>query len=485
MTNASAQLRSLQESIRQLPLFSELSRSDVAELCRSSNRVFAAPGDVIIKEGAPGDSLFVILSGAVEISKMEGEQEIVLASRGPGEFLGEMSLLEQRPRTATARTVRQSELLEIGPEAFRKLLESNPTIASTVLRTMAVRLRSSEATLIQREKLASLGTLAAGLAHELNNPAAAIRRSSDYLREAFDTWRRLTADLQTLVLSETEAVRLSELERNISGCGSMRARDPALADEEDRLISELERLDVEEPWEIGPAMVAYGWTVERLADLLASFRPSNLRPVVKWLGSGLAVQQLIEEIQGSAEAISNIVRSVKSYAYLDQAPLKEIDLRASLEDTLMILNHKLKHGIEVVRDFEPDLPHVTAYAGELNQVWTNLIDNAVQAMDGTGTLELHARRIGDQVEIRIADSGPGIAPELHSRIFEPFFTTKPQGVGTGLGLHISYNIVVNRHRGRIDVASRPGRTEFRVLLPIRMAEVATGTSAAIVQRSEG
>lgn len=483
MTNASTQMRSLQEALSQLPLFSELSAGDLAQLCRSSERVFAQSGDVIIEEGAPGDSLFVIMSGGVEITKTEGGQEIVLASRGAGDFLGEMSLLEQRPRTATARATTESELLEIGPQAFRRLLESNPSIASSVLRTMAGRLRSSEAILMQQEKLASLGTLAAGLAHELNNPAAAVRRSSEHLQEAFEKWRRLTADLQMLSLDDVEAGRLLELERNIAGCGSMRPSDSASQEKEEEVIGELERLDVEEPWDIAPAMVAYGWTVERVRDLSGDFRPSIMRPVVEWLGAGFAVQQLLEEIQHSAEAISHIVRAVKSYAYLDQAPLQEVDLRASLEDTLMILHHKLKQGVEVVRDFAPDLPTVEAYAGELNQVWTNLIDNAVQAMDGKGVLELRARRLGEEVEIRIADSGPGIAPEIRPRIFDPFFTTKPQGTGTGLGLHISHNIVVNRHRGRIDITSRPGRTEFRILLPLRMQKAERNTSVAPLRQA--
>ncbi len=192
--------------------------------------------------------------------------------------------------------------------------------------------------------------------------------------------------------------------------------------------------------------------------------------MLQWLGAGLEAQQLMEEIRSAGRAISDIVRAVKSYAYLDQAPVQDVDLRTSLEDTLMILNHKIKHGIEVVKDFPPDLPRVEAYAGELNQVWTNLVDNAIQAMDGAGRLELCARSLGQEVEIRIADSGSGIPPDVAPRIFEPFFTTKAQGVGTGLGLHIAHNIVVNHHKGRISFETRPGRTEFRIVLPTRLSD---------------
>ena len=219
-------------------------------------------------------------------------------------------------------------------------------------------------------------------------------------------------------------------------------------------------------------------TVERIAPLQKGFAEVRLPIVLRWLGSGLAAQQLMEEIQRASKAISDIVHAVKSYAYLDRAPVQDIDLRQSLEDTLMILNHKLKHGIEVVRAFEDDLPRVTGYTGELNQVWTNLIDNAIQAMEGKGRLELAARRLGNEVEIRIADSGPGISPEVAGRVFEPFFTTKAQGIGTGLGLHIAHNIVVNRHGGRLDFTSRQGRTEFRIVLPLGLSlSVGTGETS--------
>jgi signal transduction histidine kinase len=203
-------------------------------------------------------------------------------------------------------------------------------------------------------------------------------------------------------------------------------------------------------------MAAYGWTVERAESLGEAFDTPHLGPVLRWLGAGLAAQQLIDEIRRASEAISGIVGAVKSYAYLDQAPVQDVDVAKSIEDTLMILNHKLKHGVEVVRDFEPGLPRIEAYAGEINQVWTNIIDNAIQAMDGKGQLEIAARRIGDEVEVRIADSGPGIPREVADRIFEPFFTTKAQGVGTGLGLHIAHNIIVDRHRGRIGIRLRAG-----------------------------
>jgi signal transduction histidine kinase len=458
--------------IRQVPLFADLSAEEAGELWASAQRIAAKPGELVICEGNTGDSLYIILSGTLEVTKRDGERDITLATRQPGEFIGEMSMIEQQPRTASVRAITPSELLAIGPEAFHRLLAKRPAAATTLLRTVAGRLRSTEASLVQSDKLASLGTLAAGLAHELNNPSAAIQRSTGYLSEAFESWRRRTVELSALDLSPAERSSLMELEKGIAQCALERQPDVAARREESRLTDRLEELGVEEPWDVAPAMALYGWSVERVDTLPPLFAPAHLDPVLQWLGAGLAAQQLLDEIQRASKAISDIVRSVKSYAYLDQAPVQDVDVAASLDDTLMILNHKLKHGVEVVRDFAPDLPRVEAYAGELNQVWTNIIDNAAQAMDGKGRLEVGAKRLGEEVEVRIADSGPGIPADVAPRIFEPFFTTKAQGVGTGLGLHIAHNIIVNRHRGRISLDTRPGRTEFRIVLPVRIVQPA-------------
>ena len=477
MSTVSAQFRRLQEFIGRLPLFSGLSLADIEQLCRSATLTLLPPGTRFIREGDPGDSLFLVLSGKIEVSKRDGEQEVLLAVRGPGEVVGEMSLLEQWPRAASADTVEPTEVLEIGQGAFRKLLERRPALAASILRIMAGRLRSTEASLMQQEKLASLGTLAAGLAHELNNPAAAIQRSSLVLRDSFETWRQKTLDLHMLPLSAEERAELMRIENQILSGRPPRTSAVAASREEDALIDLLEELGLAEPWDLAPPLVAYGWNVARVAPLRAAFSPQVLRLGLEWLSAGLAVQQLIEEILMGSETISRIVRAVKSYAYLDQAPVKTVDITAGIEDTLMILHHKIKNGVTVNRDFAPDLPLVEAYAGELNQVWTNLIDNAVQAMEGTGVLDLRVRPAGEMVEVKIADDGPGIPPELQARIFDPFFTTKPQGVGTGLGLHIARNIVVNRHRGRMSVESRPGRTEFTVLLPRSLRREAKAAEA--------
>jgi signal transduction histidine kinase len=467
MASAAGGVASRKEFLQRLPLFEGLSPSDLQRLCRIVEEIRVPAGELVFEEGAPGDGLLVIVEGQLEVTKREAGQDLVLALRGPGEVIGEMSLLENVPRTASVRAVRDSVLLSISPGEFERLLAGSPSAATAILRTMTGRLRSTEALLMQREKLASLGTLAAGLAHELNNPAAAIQRSSAHLRDVLREWDERGAALGALELTPEQTRRLSELRGAVAGCGV--ASDDALAcsRDEDRLVDWLEARGFEEPWEVAPPLAAYGFTVERMSELTEAFAPDQLLAVVGWLSAGLGAQGLLEEIGQSAKLVSDIVKAVKTYSYLDQAPIQEVDLRESLENTLMILRHRLKEGVEVTRDFAPDLPPVEAFGSELNQVWTNIIDNAIDAMDGTGAVEIGARRVGaDHVEVEIADNGPVIPEEILPHIFDPFLTTKPPGVGSGLGLHIAYNIVVSHHRGRIDVESRPGRTVFRVTLPI-------------------
>jgi signal transduction histidine kinase len=459
--HAPAAMPPLEEIISRVPLFEGLDRAQMTQLCRSSRRVSVKTGDLLIEEGAPGHALYIVLSGELEVSKRADGGDVVLAVRKAGEFLGEMSLIERAPRTASARATTDGEMLEIDAAAFQSLIETNPGFGTTILQTMAGRLRSTEASLMQREKLASLGTLAAGLAHELNNPAAAIQRSSSYLREALEAGAARSAELAALALTDSERRELMSLQAALADA-SVGASSKAA---EDALTAKLEILGVENPWDIAPAMAAFGWTVEQVDAAVAAFQRADRTVVISWLGAQLAARQLVAEIEQSGRAISDIVRGVKSYTYLDQAAVQPVDIVRSLEDTLMVLKHKLKM-VKVVRDFQPGLPRVEAYAGELNQVWTNLIDNAVDAMDGTGTLTLRARCVGAMIEVRIADTGPGIPADVAERVFDPFFTTKPQGVGTGLGLHIARNIIANRHHGNLMFETGPDGTEFKIAVPL-------------------
>jgi signal transduction histidine kinase len=347
-----------------------------------------------------------------------------------------------------------------------------------ILHTVTSRLRSTESALIQNEKMAALGTLAAGLAHELNNPAAAIRRSAAQLRDALAEREKLAAQLHSLATDQHQQESLGTLQEEISERKTTaHVPDPlALSEQEDGLQEWLEDHGVGEAWELAPVLVSSGWDRDELERVAERFSVTQLPVVVRWLGAGSSVYGLLEEVGKSAEAMSEIVKAVKTYSYLDQAPIQEVDVRESLENTLVLLRPKIKAGVSITRDYADDVPRIEAYGSELNQVWTNIIDNAIDAMQAQGELALHICAKDSEVIVEIIDNGPGIPSELQPRIFEPFFTTKAPGAGTGLGLHIAYNIVVHKHHGQITVASEPGETRFRVVLPVRLARSNTSAS---------
>jgi signal transduction histidine kinase len=334
---------------------------------------------------------------------------------------------------------------------------------------VSLRLRQNEGLLRQSEKMAALGTLSAGLAHELNNPAAAVRRSARQLRTALTDWTRWTTDLARSNLTPEQLQMLETLRARIeSPATSTSPADPmAQSDRESEIQAWLEGHRVQDAWELAPALVSGGWELEPLTKLQGVFPAEMLTLLLKWLATGSLAYALLDEVGIGTERLSEIVQSVKAYSYLDQGPVQEVDVQQGLENTLVILRHKLKAGVAVKREYAPDLPHIEAHGSELNQVWTNILDNAVDAMHGEGELTLHTFRDGEKVVVEIQDNGPGISAEIQKRIFEPFFTTKPPGLGTGLGLHIAYTIV-NNHHGRIRVTSEPGKTCFEVTLPIQL-----------------
>lgn len=458
------------DELRRISFFADLATEDLEQLCQMARTVSVDSGELVFEEGSPGDALYVILDGELEVTKRQDGQTVVLALRRAGELVGEMSLLEQAPRSASVRALRESRLLVVSQAAFQTLLSCSPSAHLTILRTVTSRLRSTESMLVQNEKMASLGTLAAGLAHELNNPAAAIRRSVSQLRDALAQWQRTTTELGALAEPRQTEIVNALHETTVKRRAAPMVSDPlALSDQETELEDWLENNGVEQAWELAPVLVALGWDRDELARMAEPFSAAQQAVVLRWLASSSSVYGLLGEVGTSAEAISEIVKAVKMYSYLDQAPIQEVDVRESLETTLVILRPKLKARISITRDFADDTPRIEAYGSELNQVWTNIIDNAIGATHGRGELVLRTYTEGGDVVVEIVDNGPGIPPEVQRRIFDPFFTTKDPGVGTGLGLHIAYNIVVHKHHGQIQVASRPGETRFRVVLPVRLA----------------
>src|SRR5215212_220419 len=438
------------DELRRVPLFAGLSEEDLERLYQMAETVSIPAGQLVLQEGEPGDALYVVLDGELEITKRQGGQDILLAVSRAGEFLGEMPLLEQTPRSASVRTLRESRLLVISQAAFQTLLSCSPSAPLRILHTLTSRLRNNESVLMQNEKMAALGTLAAGLAHELNNPAAAIRRSAAQLRDALTEREHLAAELSTLTNDPDRAKIVSTLqEETAKRTTTPMPSDPlSLSDQEDELQEWLEHHSIEQAWELAPVLVSFGWDRDELERLTEHFSTIQLPVVVQWLAASSSVYGLLEEVGKSAEAISEIVKAVKTYSYLDQAPIQEVDVEESLENTLVILRPKTKPGISIVRDYADDVPRIEAYGSELNQVWTNIIDNAIDAARGQGELVLRTYAKDDDIIVEITDNGPGIPPEIQPRIFEPFFTTKAPGVGTGLGLHIAYNVVVHKHHGQ-------------------------------------
>ncbi|MGH8978997.1 MAG: sensor histidine kinase, partial [Acidimicrobiia bacterium] len=333
-----------------------------------------------------------------------------------------------------------------------------------------------EALARQREALVALGTLAAGLAHELNNPAAAATRAVDALEEACNAILVTLAQLVEHSLSADQYRQLDALRLELAA-ESPSGDSLEVADREEALVTWLDAHGVQDGWRVAPALAAAGADTAWCERLAGVSDDSTLGPGLDWVAGTLAIETLLAEVKESTGRVSTLVGAVRSYSQLDRASLQLIDVTEGIDTTLVILGHKLRDGVTVVPDYAADLPHIEANPGELNQVWTNLIDNAIDAMEGRGTLRVSARVDGDDVVVEIADTGPGMPADVRARAFEPFFTTKDVGKGTGLGLDISRRIVVERHHGDITIDASTEGTVMRVRLPRQQTESARPTSA--------
>jgi signal transduction histidine kinase len=459
---------SVPEEIKQIPLFADLGEEQVAAFWRMGQEMSFRKGELVFSEGDMPRGLYIVLSGELTIIKQIVGRQSVLARIPPGAFVGEISLLTGVPHTASAYAEEDSRLLILGVHLFQDTLNASPVIR-IILETMAQRIRATEAMVQQQEKLTALGKMAAGLAHELNNPSAANLRAARQLPAALTLLHDLVFKLNEFNLDQEQLSHLSELQQLLM----QRAARPVWldpleqSDREEALTSWLQSQGVGEPWRLAPTFVSGGVSVEELADLRDHLGSDIFEDALVWLEGMSTVSGLLTTIQQSASRMCDLVSAIKSYTYMDRSPIQEVNVHEALDDTLTILSHKLQ-GVTVERHYDPDLPIITAHGSQLNQVWTNLLENAIEAVQGKGHIDIRTWRNGERIVVEFADSGPGIPVEIQRRIFEPFFTTKDVGQGTGLGLDIAYRIVVHEHKGDIRFTTQPGDTRFQVTLPIAL-----------------
>ncbi|WP_020673963.1 ATP-binding protein [Amycolatopsis nigrescens] len=461
------------EFLRELFLFERLADDQLDWVLEHAVREDYPAGTAIIREGEPATCFYVLLSGALRLTRLVGGSELeLIRSDQRGAYCGATQFFmgqrgEQR-YSASVHAVSDLTFLTLPAEQFAARFGEWFPMATHLLEGMFLGWRNSDAVIGSRQRLLALGELSAGLTHELNNPAAAAVRATAALRERVAGMRHKLAllakkDIEPDLLEQLLDVQ-ERLVEEVASAPTLTAMRQA--DREDEIGDWLEAHEIEQGWDLAAIFAAAGLTAESLEQVLDSVGATLIDGAVRWLAYALETELLMAEIEDSTKRVSALVGAAKQYSQMDRAPHQWIDVHDGLESTLVMLTGKIGAGVTVVREFDRSLPPVPAYAGELNQVWTNLIDNAVAAMRGSGTLTIRTGRTDDLVRVEIRDTGPGIPAGIRDRIFEPFFSTKPAGEGTGLGLDISRRIIVDRHGGRLRVESEPGDTRFEILLPL-------------------
>jgi signal transduction histidine kinase len=451
-------------ALRLVEAFRDLSDDDISWLASLCIEGRYEQGDVILKQGDSFDYMTILLEGEIQ-ARSEGNEAAYSAWTGMITGALPYSRMTKAPRNVRAVVPTRVALLH--RDHFEEVLERIPVLRPRLVSILADRVRESAKVDLQREKLTALGKLSAGLAHELNNPAAAARRAVSGFREALDAMRRAGAELETHELTLEQRRFLAELEEEAPRCTKLSRELAPLerSDLEDKVTSWLDQRKIENSWELAPVLVDSCGDLELLEELASHLPDDALAPALRRTAAVLVLDRLVDELEDSVGRIANLVDAIKRYTYMDRAPEQLIDLHQGIESTLTMLQHELKRGIKVTKHFASELPSICANGGELNQVWTNLIENAIDAMNGHGEIQICTSLELDRVLIEITDSGPGIPPEIQNRIFEPFFTTKPVGEGTGLGLDFVSRII-RRHHGEIRLQSRPGATTFQIYLPV-------------------
>jgi signal transduction histidine kinase len=461
------------DELRQLFLFESLSDDKLRRLSELGRVEEYPPGEVL-REGEPAELFLVLLSGTVSLTRRvrEGEVEVNRTDHA-GAYMGAtQGYLPNEYGSVygmTVRAITPVRLFVLPGEAFGQMVREWFPMAIHLLEGLLFGMRNSQAMIGQRERLSALGSLTAGLMHELNNPAAAAGRATVALRQRVAGMRQKLGKLADGRVTQEQLVALTQLQESVI---ERAAKAPSLSameasDREDELSDWMDSHGVANAWDLAPIFAQGGMDIECLEEIRETLGdPLLVEKSLQWLAYALETEQLMTDIEDATARVSSLVGAAKQYSQMDRASHQWIDVHEGLKSTLIMLNHKIGDGITVVKDFDRTLPKIPAHPAELNQVWTNLIDNAVHAMKDGGTLTVRTARDRECLLVEVRDTGTGIPADMLRRVFEPFFTTKPVGEGTGLGLDISYRIVVNRHRGDISVTSSPGDTRFQVRLPL-------------------
>ena len=455
------------DDLRGVFVFKGLTDEQLRELIAAGEQVRFETGDVLFHEGEPADFWWVLLSGRVELlRRTRWEESVAGVMDRPGVWAGGFrAWADQAGYMATGRGAGSGVMFRVPAKALGELARAWFPFGVHLIEGFFQTVRNMEALSRQREALAALGTLAAGLAHEINNPASAAVRAAGALQETCDALMSSLVRLAERSLSAEQFLATDAIRHEL-GAGTADMSPLALADREEALAGWLEAHGVGAAWDIAPTLAAAGADVawcERAGQVLDG---GTLEPGLEWMASTLSAEVLLSELKEATERVSGLVAAMKSYSQLDRASLQVIDVAEGIESTLVMLGQRLEDGVTVIRDYGTGVPHIEAHPAELNQVWTNIIDNALDAMGGHGTLRISTRAGSDHVVIEIADTGPGMPAEVQARAFEAFYTTKDVGQGTGLGLDIARRIIVERHHGEITIDSRPGETILRVRLPL-------------------
>ena len=463
------------EELLKLELFNKLTSDRLEWICDRATHFELPKGKTLVKEGDEHRGFLILTSGTIGITRRSEGVEMPIGQHEAPSFFGEIQIMTDDLVPVTLRAFTDCQIHEISSADFLTLVHECRDFERTVFRTIEKRIQGLQSFIQNREKMAALGTLSAGLAHELNNPTAAVVRSLKEITPAMLELQRMNLVYgQRNVDDEHTAIWLKVRDDGYDFIINNDSDPLEMMDREDALLDWLEDYGVADAWKLAEPLAAGNVEPQLLDRLMERWRDdtTELRDMgLRWLALSFEVMTMIKSGLRGAERVSELVQSMRSYSHLDRGAKQQVDVHQGIEDTLQLLSHKLKQGVKVKRTYDRNLPCILAFGSELNQVWTNLIDNSIQAMSEKGDLEIITAGKGDRIIVQVIDSGLGIPPEIKSRIFEPFFTTKTVGEGSGLGLDNVRRIVENRHRGSITVDSKPGRTCFNVCLPVNICEI--------------